>query len=82
MVHNESVNIWSHLGGAIFFIIVCVVLCFSVSSIDTQNIKQFVQVEVKELFEPIYERLPDFAEIEYGFIENKTKLIGMACLKK
>jgi len=73
MVHNESVNIWSHLGGAILLIILCVVLSFSVTSIDTQNIKQFVQVEVKELFEPIYQRLPNFSAIEDGISEKLSQ---------
>jgi len=70
MVHNESVNIWSHLGGAIFLVILCVVLCFSVNSLDTQNIKHFVEVEVKELFTPIYDRLPNFSEIEHELSEK------------
>lgn len=82
MIHNESVNVWSHLGGAIILIILIVGLCFSVSSVDTQNIKQFVQVEVKELFEPIYEKLPNFSELEYYINENNSELIGMVCQKK
>lgn len=64
MVHNESVNVWSHLGGAIGMIILCIVLIFSVQSIDTQNLQQFVQGEVKDLFEPIYTSLPDFSKLE------------------
>jgi len=67
MVHNESVNVWTHLGGAIILIIICLALSFSVTSLDTQNLKKFVQTEVADLFEPIYSHLPDFDKIEYIF---------------
>lgn len=65
MFHNESVNVWSHLGGAIILTIICVFLAFSVSHIDTHNIQEFVQHEVKELFEPIHAKLPNFTQLEY-----------------
>jgi len=64
MLHNELVNVWTHLGGAIALIIICIVLCFSVTNLDTQNLNQFVQTEIKDLFEPIYDRLPDFSQLE------------------
>lgn len=64
MLHNELVNVWTHLGGAIALIIICIVLCFSVTNLDTQNLNQFVQTEIKDLFEPIYDRLPDFSQFE------------------
>jgi len=64
MVHNESVNVWTHLAGAIALIVICVVLSFSVNSLDTHNIKRFVQTEVSDLFEPIYNHLPDLSRIE------------------
>jgi len=64
MLHNELVNVWTHLGGAIALIIICIVLCFSVTNLDTQNLNQFVQTEVKDLFEPIYDRLPNFSQFE------------------
>ncbi len=64
MVHNESVNIWTHLAGAIVLIIICIALCFSVTSIDTKNLKTFVQTEIKDLFDPVYERLSNFSDFE------------------
>ncbi len=68
MVHNESVNIWTHLGGAIILIIICVFLTFSVTSIDTQNIKVFVQREVSALFDPIHNHLPNLSQLEYQIV--------------
>jgi len=64
MIHNESVNIWTHLAGAIVLIIICIALCFSVASIDTKNLKNFVQTEIKDLFDPVYERLSNFSDFE------------------
>jgi adiponectin receptor len=76
ILHNESVNIWSHLGGAIILIIICFALCFSVSKLETHNLKKFVQVEVSELFEPIYERLPNIPELEAELSEKLSQTKG------
>jgi len=73
MIHNESMNIWTHLFGAIGLIILCFVLSFSMSTEGAQQIKQFVQVDVKELFDPLINKLPDFYQIEHEFSETLSQ---------
>jgi len=65
MVHNELVNVWTHLAGAIVLIIICIALCFSMTSIDTKNLKTFVHTEIKDLFDPVYERISHFSQFEH-----------------
>lgn len=68
MVHNELVNVWTHLAGAIVLIILFIFLCFSVSNYDPTSLKTFVSQEANQYFESLYSKFPNFTQIEYVFV--------------
>jgi len=70
MMHNESVNIWTHLGGAIVLIGLVIFLCFSVHAFDTKNLNNFVKEEVKTLFGPAMSHLPNFTKLEHDITDK------------
>jgi len=70
MLHNESVNIWTHLCGGIALMLISFFLCFSVNSFDSDALKIFVKHEVGHLFKPIYHSMPNFTQIELEFSDK------------
>lgn len=70
MLHNESVNIWTHLCGGIALMIISLFLCFSVNSFDSHTLQIFVKQEVGQLFKPVISSLPNLTQIEHEFSDN------------
>jgi adiponectin receptor len=70
MMHNESVNIWTHLGGAIILIGLVIFLSFSIHSFDTNTLNNFVKEEVKTLFGPAMSHLPNFTKLEHDIADK------------
>lgn len=70
MMHNETMNIWTHLGGAIILIGLVIFLSVSVSTFDTKVLNNFVKDEVKSLFGPVMNHLPNFVELEHEITDK------------
>jgi len=70
MRHNELVNIWTHLGGAIILMGIVIFLSFSVHSFDTKSLNNFVKDEVKTLFGPAMSHLPNFTQLEHDITDK------------
>lgn len=66
MIHNESVNIWSHLVGAGFIVVLVAYTAFFLSqhkdallNFNADRLKK----EIKSLASPILDEMPNFSNI-------------------
>lgn len=66
MIHNESVNIWTHLFGALFVVFLVFYTAIFITShkdsILSMNFSKF-NTELKNLASPIKEMFPHFENI-------------------
>ncbi|EGR33039.1 hypothetical protein IMG5_063250 [Ichthyophthirius multifiliis] len=62
MVHNELVNIWTHIIGAIVIILLCVYISTSIGNIDIHSWKSYLNENLDKQLQPIYEEFNNLDE--------------------
>lgn len=71
-LHNEFVNVWSHLCGAVFFVVMIVYIStfmprtklMKVETASMYDAKQYVN----QSFHSVYEALPDYEQISKSYL--------------
>lgn len=67
ILHNELVNIWSHLLGAllVIFLIIYIAFCLKPS---IPNIKNEIQNDIQRIVSPIYEEIKNIEFFQFKFL--------------